>query len=754
MPQIPIYNRGQGPTVQMTTGTLGPKLSSQVFERAAAAPGEVAARALGDIAKVAADFEVREQKAELEAAEAELTAKADAAAFDFVMQNNDDNYRAYKVRAGEFQSDWLASNIDTYEGLNKRQRQALSANLNKRMQLKLQSGQVNAFNRGQARKTNIFDKRGEQLIQDMAAAADSPEMQAKLKEEAETLYDSAIDQGLSINWTPDGVVLQGERERLIDFTLNPNTSAEAMRQEADLIRGGDGRYSQFTADERAVLGQELTKSLNKLENEEVAIAESKFQGAVSALKLAKTGEDRAAAFARGMESVSTLRRAGSMATAETREFELRGFLSATQVFDDIKYATAEEVNDVITDLRSVATALAKDPNADLKDVRQAEANLIAAKALAAERKGAILEDPAGYVTKTFQAETDRPPTATEMVDIQRKIGVPEFNITPFTTAQFDKLSDELKSLDAYGQMEALQSFFGPLDGAGLGDMAMSQALQSGLTPVQMMAARSLDRGPRARRLVADLLDAEKLFKEDKTIFDALVTKNEQKDLRDEVAKMMGDYHQTVLGGDASSLRTTGERVGSLVGMQSAVVKLATYYASQGVDKTKAARNAVQIITGRYEISAAPGGAFNESKIRIPKEVLVRDGHSDYMRQVMGKYITSPGFLESVVARIQKPDGTPFSDVEMEKYIDEVRLYGSWVTADDDSGVYLIDQKTGSAVILNTNRFGEQGEFRLELNFEDLAELALAIQDHEEETGDLSLMDSVPYLTLEDITGTR
>jgi hypothetical protein len=37
MPQIPIYNRGQGPTVQMTTGTLGPKLSSQVFERAAAA---------------------------------------------------------------------------------------------------------------------------------------------------------------------------------------------------------------------------------------------------------------------------------------------------------------------------------------------------------------------------------------------------------------------------------------------------------------------------------------------------------------------------------------------------------------------------------------------------------------------------------------------------------------------------------------------------------------------------------------------
>lgn len=754
MPRIPLYNQGQGPAVQMDTRGLGPKLSSQVFERAAAAPGEVASKALRDVAVVAAEFEVREQKAELEAAEADLTARADAAAFDFVMQNNDDNYRAYKIKAGEFQSDWLASNIDTYEGLNKRQRQALSSNLNKRMQLKLQPGQVNAFNRGQARKTDIFNKRGEQLIQDMAAAADSPEMQAKLKEEAEALYDSAIDQGLSIDWTPDGVVLQGERERLIDFTLNPNTSAEQMRQEADLIRGGDGRYRQFTADERAVLGQELTKSLNKLENEEVAIAESNFQGAVSALKLAETGEDRAAAFARGMESVSTLRRAGSMATAETREFELRGFLSATQVFDDIKYATAEEVNDVITDLRSTAIALAKDPNADLKDVRQAEANLIAAKALAAERKAAILEDPAGYVAKTFQAENDRLPTATEMVDIQRKIGVPKFNITPFTTAQFDKLSDELKSLDAYGQMEALQNFFGPLDAAGLGDMAMSQALQSGLTPVQMMAARSLDRGPRARRLVADLLDAEKLFKEDKAIFDALVTKDEQKDLRDEVAKMMGDYHQTVLGADASSLRTTGERVGSLVGMQNAVVKLATYYASQGVDKTKAARNAVQIITGRYEISEAPGGTFNDSKIRIPKEVLVRDGHSNYMRQVMGKYITAPGFLESVVARIEKPDGTPFSDVEMEKYIDEVRLYGSWVTADDDSGVYLIDQKTGSAVILNTNRFGEQGEFRLELNFEDLAELALAIQDHEEETGDLSLMDSVPYLTLEDITSTR
>ncbi|MHC4857760.1 MAG: hypothetical protein ACYTBY_08215, partial [Planctomycetota bacterium] len=178
MPQIPIYNRGQGPTVQMTTGTLGPKLSSQVFERAAAAPGEVAAKALGDIAKVAADFEVREQKAELEAAERDLMNKADEAADRFVFENNDDNYRAYGINASNFKTDWLQSNVDTYEGLNSRQRAALSNNIDRRMQLKLQPGKVNAFNRGQARKTDVFNKAAEILVKEMAniKATERPDM--------------------------------------------------------------------------------------------------------------------------------------------------------------------------------------------------------------------------------------------------------------------------------------------------------------------------------------------------------------------------------------------------------------------------------------------------------------------------------------------------------------------------------------------------------------------------------------------------
>ena len=47
MPKIPLYNQGQGPTVELATGQLGPRAPSGVFE----APG----RALADLASTASD---------------------------------------------------------------------------------------------------------------------------------------------------------------------------------------------------------------------------------------------------------------------------------------------------------------------------------------------------------------------------------------------------------------------------------------------------------------------------------------------------------------------------------------------------------------------------------------------------------------------------------------------------------------------------------------------------------------------------
>jgi hypothetical protein len=175
MPQIPIYNRGQGPTVQMTTGTLGPKLSSQVFER------------------------------------------ADDAAFNFVANNIDDNHRAYGINANQFKADWLQSNVDTYEGLNSRQRAALSNNIDRRMQLKLQPGKVNAFGRGQARKTDVFNKAAEILVKEMANSQDSPGMLVKYNEELDGLFESAREQGLQVSWTPEGVRFEVQREIINGF---------------------------------------------------------------------------------------------------------------------------------------------------------------------------------------------------------------------------------------------------------------------------------------------------------------------------------------------------------------------------------------------------------------------------------------------------------------------------------------------------------------------------------------------------------
>jgi hypothetical protein len=739
MPQIPLYNKGLGPSVGLATDETAPKLSSQVFEAAAAAPFEGAATALGDIAKIASQFEVREQEAELAAAELDLKIKATEAASSFVYENQDSNFNTYRGNAEKFRTKWLADNVDTYEGLNKRQRGALRLAIDNAMFIDLQPGEENAFRRGQVNRAERSKTASEQLVSKLVANQGNPTMIATLQGELQDLHASAINQSLPIDWTPDSINLRVEKELLIDKSLAPETTVDDLRDERKAIIGGDGKYASYTPEERSMLAGTITESINRLQNEDVAIALSSLDDSKSAIRLARTQDDRDVALARGLQSLPALRKAGRFTDADRIEFELRGQHVASGALHSMRYSSEGDVAQLVSSYKEIAEA---------SPTRQNEANYAAVRKLAADRRKAIDDDPAGYVAGTFIEDNGRAPTPVELVQLQQGLGVKDYKVVPFTGAQFSALQDDLKALDAPSQLDALASFFAPMDNAGLGDMAMRKAKEAGLTDVQMLAAASLDASPQIKNLARDMLNAERVFAEDPAAFNKLLSTDDKADLTAAVGTVMAEFSESVIGVVSDyglGQQATGDRMNATTGIRNAVTKLATIYMHEdGKSADEAARIAGGIINNRYEFDKAdaagvagdifkPTDQMGFGVIRIPTSVLSAPEQSNYMKQIMMRYVTKPGYLLSQVATKKHRDGSDYTPAEMEKYVDEIFLGGSWVTADDDSGVYLID-RSGMPVLVKQAPGGRTGEFRLELNYQDLADMALAVSEYEIATG--------------------
>lgn len=731
MPQIPLYNKGLGPKVEMAVGDTAPKLSSQVFEAAAQAPFEQAASGLENLAKMATQFEIREQEAELATAETDLKVKAAEAASAFVYENQDSNFRNYRQNAQSFRENWLQNNVDAYEGLNKRQRAALRNSINNRLFIDLQPGEENAFRRGQANRAETYNEAASQLVQRMAANQDDPIMLNSLMSEANQLVDSAVNQSLPVNFDIRSIELDVEKEVLTDKSLSDDVTVDDLREEREAILGGDGKYAKYNLQERGSLAATLTESINRLENEDVAGALSQVDNSRSSIRMATNFVERSQALASGLESLTALRKAGQFQLATQIERELRALSNSFNVLQESAFMGKASARELLRSYRVAAEEAGGTP-----DAAQAEANYLSIRTILQERDAAIAADPAGYVSNTFMQREGRLPTRSELVSLQQTIGVESYKISPFTSDEFTALQEDLKALDAPGQFEALRTFFAPLDEAGFGDMGMRKAREFGLTDVQMLAAASINASPQIRNLARDLLNAERIFTEDPTAFNKLLSKDDKDDLTKAVGTAMGDFSKTVIGGVSDyglGQQATGDRINAMISMQDAVTKLATVYMHfDGKSATEAATIASGIVNERYEITGDRPGLSERGKIRIPTSVLSAPNQPNFMRQILGKYINAD-YLASQVVTKKHSDGSDYSSVEMNTYVNEILLSGTWITAEDDSGVYLVD-RSGMPVLVKQSADGRMGEFRLEINYQDLAEQALAIQMFEEETG--------------------
>ena len=145
MPRIPLYNQGTGPTQGLAAGQLSPRANTAAFT----APGRAFAgfqQTLSKAGKVAADFELAQQKINADTLETQLTSDLNEKFSEL------ENKRISDVKVFESEAknifDELNATIDNAGRINSRLKSTLKNNFDARFSAASIGGKQNAFTRG------------------------------------------------------------------------------------------------------------------------------------------------------------------------------------------------------------------------------------------------------------------------------------------------------------------------------------------------------------------------------------------------------------------------------------------------------------------------------------------------------------------------------------------------------------------------------------------------------------------------------
>jgi hypothetical protein len=592
-----------------------------------------------------------------------------------------------------------------HKGLNSRQRAALSNNIDRRMQLKLQPGKVNAFGRGQARKTDVFNKAAEILVKEMANSQDSPGMLVKYNEELDGLFESAREQGLQVSWTPEGVRFEVQREIINGFMQDETKPLSFFEDLEDEVLNGTGAYAENTLDERQRLAGMLSGHVNELETVAVADATAAGENALAGMTITSDETTRREARNEGLAAAGELRRLGRAAAATKLEQSVVAQGASLAAADRLTFSTEDEVTQFMSAQREAMQSAPPGERAN------ALIKYNAMQTAMAKRKELIQEDAAGYVYDSYFRKYNQAPTPSQIVEHQRQLGIQESIIRPFTKRQFTELSTGMAQADASGKMDLMAQFFGQFEEGEQRSLAMRGARNLGLTASQNIAM-SRPGDPRA----LDLLNAEGV--EEKILKASLKEKDiELGDITSAVDDELEEYQKSIVGDAASGYldqTSTSGRLNSVFEQKQAIYKLAQTYVAAGDDVSQAAKKAAGVITEQFVFEESGDGA-----VRIPA---AQSAASPFIMSFLDRKLRQPGFLEneSIIPGDAGIAAGTTDEVRAALFASKVRQDGRWHTTDDNKGVVLLDD-FGNVVMKKVNMFGERGEFPVYYDFADIEE---------------------------------
>jgi hypothetical protein len=243
MPQIPLYNKGLGATLDQ---------KSVGYQKASIEAATATGQALSDFAKSAGDiaykFGMLEKKAETERISNEEETRLTAELDDFNMNNKDTDTTVFATNFDNFKKKKMAEAEKNMAGLTQQQKESVRTNLNNLFSTKLASGKRQAFDKGQfVRAGAAKDAIGNFEVQ-LGSMSKSDPLYQPTYDKAITKINDAIASGLNTGYTEEtfaAAVLGRDYSKRIEAASSPAEAAAIREQAAKDTNLAPGQYEKI-----------------------------------------------------------------------------------------------------------------------------------------------------------------------------------------------------------------------------------------------------------------------------------------------------------------------------------------------------------------------------------------------------------------------------------------------------------------------------------------------------------------------------
>tara|TARA_Y100001972_G_C7665903_1_gene336624 strand:+ start:516 stop:2903 length:2388 start_codon:yes stop_codon:yes gene_type:complete len=702
MPRIPLYNQGLGPRVPTATGSLSPRASSAVFEQPGLAQAQLG-EAIQNVSKVAADFEIARQDAEVDeiADQYSNTIKDSYRKLNSQETTSIDEYRDAEqtLRSG------FMSGVDSMEKLGSRQKQALKNKVNKYADLFSSQGEEAAFTRFLGKASKTANERGDSMLQDAVTATLPIEVAVA---EYEEHYNRSTSRGYSMSRTPDQFRFDLTSERVNIFALDETKTLDQVEAEKEKILRGEEEYSGLDlSSEREPLANRLSDQIKFLENESVVAASESFANNMVSLEKSTAPGFRSSITENAKKSIQAMKNLRMPGRAAQMQQTLGITLGILNARDKLRFESQEVVNSYLAELNDASRSLLKTAPGT-PEASRAEAVYRKAVEIMSARQQEIDEDPAKYVNGAFSAVYGKIPTPEQSLQRQIQMGLDDSKINLLTNEQAKQAAvsirdaegpEEVRGLLQFSNKKTRPYYFRQLRSAGVG-LAEMYMLSGPITPTTEQLFKATR--PEAIKIQVTPVARQNVR--------AIVLRDEA--VINHMKSMLGggyaDFENREIRGATSDTRPYGkardEHIAMLTNLAIFLVQedaqLLTGDTKLTLEQIKPyAEAATEILKEKFSyIATFPN--MNTS-LRIPLHRTVDATRIELgLRENVDKLQVGDIFFESNEAN---QVGTPAFEAEKEQYFNEVKDGYGWIAENDSNTAILVDQ-SGGVVFRDDNGF--------------------------------------------------
>jgi len=713
MPQIPRYSQQAGGVVQFPTARLT-GLDSGVFEQAALSQAKATQDVLGAVSEVAAKFEAKRQEAEFYNLEQTFRERINAETFDLVTSDTSQNVDEWLPKSQEYKQK-LSADIDAVKGISGKLKSRLKNGMLGLADNRLFDGKKNSFDRDITEKSKVANKNVLTLIRD-AADVDGQEIetpQGRISKSEIILADaiSIIQRGQDLGYSLD-YNEQSLRFAVDEEIINRKLEADdlSLRDYVELeqqILLGEGRFEGYDMSERRNLASEVSGHISRMET--IRAREIQVQSQDNLLVMSRSMPDVDENGTIIMNAANKMESLAEKNMALADELERMGDpVGADKLRDDTMLAKElYAFNDDIAFKDDLYVQSKIDEFQDAIDTASgvsiaAEADAIeafnAAKTLVEERTQRLNEDPADYIRKQNARVSEQQLSYAGIAELQNRMGMSEQSIQVLTVNELERLQEDINSGDINAAFDSIAGFFNQpamketvmIDGEEIkvGDLAMRQARASGLSMGLNIVASNPNHRQAKNMLVTARMDSK--------TFNDLTSEMDKEDktkVREEVTKAMSQYLDSVVGdfsGGTVDQTGMGGRAYAMFELTDEVSKQAIYLVSRGMDVNNAVATATSIINDKYAFIDADYVYALNAPVRVPIKYNQGDNLANW-NKFLYKYVETQLPQRNVVLPADWETRFDSEKAATEFYASRVFEHGRWVTSDDDSGVYLVDE---------------------------------------------------------------